>query len=73
MKSPNMKTKFCFQNSVNTNVKILVFGDCIKKFWKLQLGSVIALVTPPFADGDDKQSEITVFSFQSFFVSLGDH
>uniref|UniRef100_A0A0R3RPJ6 Protein MCM10 homolog n=1 Tax=Elaeophora elaphi TaxID=1147741 RepID=A0A0R3RPJ6_9BILA len=42
-------------DSPNTNVKILVFGDCIKKFWKLQLGSVIALVTPPFADGDDKQ------------------
>ncbi|VDK68293.1 unnamed protein product [Litomosoides sigmodontis] len=42
-------------NSLDTNVKILVFGDCIKKFWKLQLGSVIALVTPPFASGDDKQ------------------
>ncbi|EFO21300.2 hypothetical protein LOAG_07186 [Loa loa] len=40
---------------LDTNVKILVFGDCIKKFWKLQLGSVIALVAPPFADGDDKQ------------------
>ncbi|VIO99136.1 conserved hypothetical protein [Brugia malayi] len=42
-------------NSLDTNVKILVFGDCVKKFWKLQLGSVIALVTPSFADGDDKQ------------------
>ncbi|VDO13643.1 unnamed protein product [Brugia timori] len=30
-------------NSLDTNVKILVFGDCVKKFWKLQLGSVIAL------------------------------
>ncbi|EJW78414.1 hypothetical protein WUBG_10676 [Wuchereria bancrofti] len=43
-------------NSLDANVKILVFGDCVKKFWKLQLGSVIALVTPSFADGDDKQS-----------------
>ncbi|VDK62882.1 unnamed protein product [Onchocerca ochengi] len=42
-------------NSLNGNIKILVFGDCIKKFWKLQPGSVIALVTPPFADGDDKR------------------
>ncbi|VDM12884.1 unnamed protein product, partial [Wuchereria bancrofti] len=42
-------------NSLDANVKILVFGDCVKKFWKLQLGSVIALVTPSFADGDDKQ------------------
>ncbi|MCP9264505.1 hypothetical protein DINM_022606 [Dirofilaria immitis] len=43
-------------NFLNGNVKILVFGDCIKKFWKLQPGSVIALVTPSFVDGDDKQA-----------------
>ncbi|VDP16962.1 unnamed protein product [Onchocerca flexuosa] len=42
-------------DSLNGNIRILVFGDCIKKFWKLQPGNVIALVTPPFADGDDKR------------------
>ncbi|CAG9537697.1 unnamed protein product [Cercopithifilaria johnstoni] len=45
-------------NSLDTNVKILVFGDCIKKFWKLQLGTVIALVAPLFADGDNKQTTV---------------
>lgn len=67
MKFPKTKIKSRFQNSLDANVKILVFGDCIKKFWKLQLGSVIALVTPPFASGDDKQSKI-VFSFRFLFV-----
>lgn len=65
MKFPKIEIKF--QNSPDTNVKILVFGDCIKKFWKVQLGSVIALVTPLFADGDDKQSKIKFFIFQFFF------
>ncbi|VDN07619.1 unnamed protein product [Thelazia callipaeda] len=43
-------------NSQNEIIKILVFGDCIKKFWKLQLGSVIALITPPFAESNNKQA-----------------
>lgn len=42
-------------NPQDQTVKILVFGDCVKKFWKLQLGYVLALVAPPYADGDDRQ------------------
>lgn len=69
MNFSKVEVKFvCFQSHSDGNVKILLFGDCVKKFWKLQIGTAIALVAPPFADSNDKQGNMFFLSISIFAI-----
>lgn len=35
-------------------VKLLLFGECLKEHWKVQIGTAIALTSPTFMDGDSQ-------------------
>lgn len=41
---------FFLQNCQDKPVKVLLFGDACKDYWKLQAGVVIALISPQFAE-----------------------
>uniref|UniRef100_A0A7E4VS25 Protein MCM10 homolog n=1 Tax=Panagrellus redivivus TaxID=6233 RepID=A0A7E4VS25_PANRE len=41
-------------NFQDTPVKVLLFGECVKVHWKLQVSSVVALTKPQFGESDDK-------------------
>lgn len=41
-------------NFQDAPVRVLLFGNCIQEHWKLQEGTVIALMSPQFAESADK-------------------
>ena len=49
-------------NFQDTPVRVLLFGGCIHEHWKLQEGTVIALMSPQLADSTDK-SELLMREF----------
>lgn len=45
---------FFFEDCQQQPVKLLLFGECLKEHWKVQIGTAIALTSPTFMDGDSQ-------------------
>uniref|UniRef100_A0AC35UH36 Protein MCM10 homolog n=1 Tax=Rhabditophanes sp. KR3021 TaxID=114890 RepID=A0AC35UH36_9BILA len=57
-----------FENVQDTTIKALLFGDCVKSHWKMQVGSVVVLVNPKIGDQDKKDSSYSVMLYNAIEV-----